>query len=423
MGLSPLPPPHRSLLIHQLLQYYGLLDQFDVVISKPDLVPWRQFSSYHGKDYLKILFAECWNKTLSNELHQEEPFKDVYGISKGELFSRYRSVESQQEDYTEVEEKLLKQYRLNGDCPIFSYLPLYLSVQMSCTLSLVPYIVKSIQSTGVKRSICINWDGGRHHALKNKASGYCYLNDIVLLIQQLRKRQVAKISYVDFDLHYSDGVTNAFQYVKSVQTISVHQHEVGFFPTGGGVHPLSDLYNIVNLPTKHGLDDEMLEFLTKEIIIPRLQQFQPDTIIIQCGGDGLCGDPFQEWQLTVDGFIRCVLAVIDCSPTVPIVLLGGGGYNEVVLAELYTHLTRQLLLRYSPGREVSTTPRTLAEPWEIDWREIDDPLVYKLWAENAVGARLEKPHCTNKNTWQSLQELHSRYENAQRQQGKTTKKE
>ncbi|CAN0355238.1 unnamed protein product, partial [Discosporangium mesarthrocarpum] len=53
--------------------------------------------------------------------------------------------------------------------------------------------------------ICINWSGGLHHAKKSEASGFCYVNDIVLAILELLKHH-ARVLYVDIDIHHGDGV-------------------------------------------------------------------------------------------------------------------------------------------------------------------------------------------------------------------------
>ena len=57
--------------------------------------------------------------------------------------------------------------------------------------------------------VCLNWSGGMHHAKKAEASGFCYVNDIVLAILELLKTH-ARVLYVDIDIHHGDGVEEAF---------------------------------------------------------------------------------------------------------------------------------------------------------------------------------------------------------------------
>ena len=57
--------------------------------------------------------------------------------------------------------------------------------------------------------VCINWAGGLHHAKKSEASGFCYVNDIVLAILELLKHH-QRVLYIDIDIHHGDGVEEAF---------------------------------------------------------------------------------------------------------------------------------------------------------------------------------------------------------------------
>ncbi len=105
--------------------------------------------------------------------------------------------------------------------------------------------------------ICINWAGGLHHAKKGEASGFCYVNDIVLAILELLKRH-RRVLYIDIDVHHGDGVEEAFYVTNRVMTVSFHRFGNGFFPATGG---LSDLgagpgrYYAMNVPLRAGLDD------------------------------------------------------------------------------------------------------------------------------------------------------------------------
>jgi histone deacetylase 1/2 len=57
--------------------------------------------------------------------------------------------------------------------------------------------------------VAINWAGGLHHAKRSEASGFCYINDIVLAILHLLKHH-ARVLYLDIDIHHGDGVEEAF---------------------------------------------------------------------------------------------------------------------------------------------------------------------------------------------------------------------
>jgi acetoin utilization deacetylase AcuC-like enzyme len=142
------------------------------------------------------------------------------------------------------------------------------------------------------------WEG-RHHALKSRASGFCYVADIVLAILELLRRpsgalksKFTRILYLDLDVHHGDGVAHAFRSSASVLTLSVHFHSPGFIPLSGALEdtgppsPSSAAYHNLNLALVHGASDDTLSRLFKSCIEPVKQAYAPDAVVIQCGSDG-----------------------------------------------------------------------------------------------------------------------------------------
>jgi histone deacetylase 1/2 len=118
------------------------------------------------------------------------------------------------------------QYNLGeSDCPCFK--GLFDFSQISAGGSLDAAIKLNHQSS----DICINWAGGLHHAKKMQASGFCYINDIVLAILELLKYH-NRVLYVDIDVHHGDGVEEAFYATNRVMTVSFHRYG-DFFPGTG----------------------------------------------------------------------------------------------------------------------------------------------------------------------------------------------
>jgi len=81
--------------------------------------------------------------------------------------------------------------------------------------------------------IAINWGGGLHHAKKIEASGFCYVNDIVLGGLELLKYH-NRVLYIDIDVHHGDGVEEAFYLTNRVMTLSFHRFG-DFFPGTGSI--------------------------------------------------------------------------------------------------------------------------------------------------------------------------------------------
>ncbi|XP_008563553.1 PREDICTED: histone deacetylase 3-like, partial [Galeopterus variegatus] len=95
------------------------------------------------------------------------------------------------------------------------------------------YTGASLQgATQLNNKICdiaINWAGGLHHAKKFEASGFCYVNDIVIGILELLKYH-PRVLYIDIDIHHGDGVQEAFYLTDRVMTVSFHKYGNYFFP-------------------------------------------------------------------------------------------------------------------------------------------------------------------------------------------------
>ena len=73
--------------------------------------------------------------------------------------------------------------------------------------------------------LAINWSGGLHHAKRQEASGFCYVNDCVLAILELLKKH-QRVLYIDIDVHHGDGVEEAFFTSDRVFTCSLHKFKV-----------------------------------------------------------------------------------------------------------------------------------------------------------------------------------------------------
>ncbi|KAI0737848.1 histone deacetylase RPD3 [Daedaleopsis nitida] len=186
--------------------------------------------------------------------------------------------------------------------------------------------------------IAINWAGGLHHAKKREASGFCYINDIVLGILEML-RYVPRVLYIDIDCHHGDGVEEAFYTTDRVMTFSLHKYGE-FFP---GTGQLSDFGRgkgkgyAVNIPLKDGINDESYKSIFEPVLDMILDVYRPSAIVLQCGADSLSGDKLGGLNLTMHGHARCVKYVR--SKNIPLMLLGGGGYTVKNVARAWTYET------------------------------------------------------------------------------------
>lgn len=201
-----------------------------------------------------------------------------------------------------------------------------------------------------KAKIAFNIAGGLHHAMPDRASGFCYINDPVLAIKELLKKY-NKIAYIDIDAHHGDGVQYAFYDTDKVLTISLHEAGTFLFPGTGFSEEIGTGKGrgfSVNLPFYPGTDDETFVWGFNEIVPALIDGYNPDAIVAQLGVDTMSTDPLTHLELTTNGFCEMVKKIRDFN--LPLAALGGGGYNVANVARCWT-----LALGTFAGIELSDT--------------------------------------------------------------------
>jgi histone deacetylase 1/2 len=187
-------------------------------------------------------------------------------------------------------------------------------------------------------NLCINWGGGFHHAKKGEASGFCYINDIVLAIIELLKYH-ERVLYVDIDAHHGDGVEEAFYTTNRVMTVSFHKFG-NFFPGTGDIKDCGaneGRFHCLNVPLKSGMTDECYERIFKPIMRDVVYYYQPSVIVMQCGSDSLAHDKLGKFNLTVRGHGGCVKYMKSFG--LPMMVIGGGGYTVSNVARCWAYET------------------------------------------------------------------------------------
>ena len=219
------------------------------------------------------------------------------------------------------------------DCPVFRGLFDF------CQISAGGSVAGAMKLNSGECDVAINWAGGLHHAKKGEASGFCYVNDIVLGILELLKVH-ERVLYIDIDIHHGDGVEEAFYTSPRVMTFSLHKYGDFFFPGTGGVNDTGSglgVNHAVNFPLKNGIDDAMYESIFKPVINAIMENYRPGAVLIQCGADSLAGDRLGSFNLTLNGHGRCVQHVL--SFRLPTLVVGGGGYTPRNVARCWTNET------------------------------------------------------------------------------------
>ncbi len=181
-----------------------------------------------------------------------------------------------------------------------------------------------------------NLAGGWHHAHKNRASGFSYLNDSVLAIYSLLQKG-KRVVYLDIDAHHGDGVQEAFYDTDQVLTISIHEKGESFFPGTGSEKEIGSGKGkgySVNVPLKEHTDDALFMKAFDEVAFPLIAAFNPDVMVTQLGADTFRTDPLTRLEITTHSY--CYILKKLKALKIPWVAVGGGGYENINVARAWT---------------------------------------------------------------------------------------
>ncbi len=164
--------------------------------------------------------------------------------------------------------------------------------------------------------------GGTHHGRRDRASGFCFLNDCVLGLLTWLDVGLDNIVYLDIDAHHGDGVQDAFTEDERVLTISLH--EAGRWPYTGSAEDRAG-GAARNLPVPAGCNDTEFLYLLENAVVPLIRARRPQAIMLQAGADALEEDPLARLSLSNNAHLATAAALLGLAPR--LVVLGGGGYN------------------------------------------------------------------------------------------------
>ena len=165
-----------------------------------------------------------------------------------------------------------------------------------------------------------------HHAFRDMAGGFCYLNNSAIAAQHLRSR-LNRVAIVDVDLHHGNGTQDIFYGRDDVFTTSIHADPTSFYPFHWGYanergREQGFGYNLnVPLPKQSG-DDAFIAGL--DDLLETVEMFSPDAIVVALGLDASIDDPFGGLNITTDGFNRIAQRIAQLGK--PTVLVQEGGY-------------------------------------------------------------------------------------------------
>jgi acetoin utilization protein AcuC len=191
----------------------------------------------------------------------------------------------------------------------------------------------------------VNISGGLHHAMRDRASGFCVYDDPAVAIAWLLAAGAQRVAYVDIDVHHGDGVQAAFYDDPRVLTVSMHESGRTLFPGTGFADETGTGEGVgtsINLALPAGTGDAGWLRAFHAVIPPALRAFAPDVMVTQHGCDTHTLDPLANLTMSIDGQRVAYAALHQLAHEVcggKWVALGGGGYEPVqVVPRAWTHL-------------------------------------------------------------------------------------
>ena len=175
-----------------------------------------------------------------------------------------------------------------------------------------------------------------HHALGDRAMGFCLFNTIAIGAEHLKRAYGAKkILIADWDVHHGNGTQDMFYEDPSVLFISTHQYP--YYPGTGAVDEVGvnagEGYTI-NIPLPAGCADPEYVYVFEDIIVPAASNFEPDWILVSAGFDSHRRDPLGGMGVTEAGFramAQMLLRVAERYSGGKIAFLLEGGYDLLAL--------------------------------------------------------------------------------------------
>jgi acetoin utilization protein AcuC len=283
--------PIRARMMSELLNRYGLMSEENQRIIVPPLMKEELLYLFHTREYIELL-------------------------KKGEK--------------GDFSVEMLHAGLGTEDNPIFKAMYQYALEASSGT-----YEGAMMLYRGDARFV-FNPFGGFHHAGRNHAEGFCYINDIAVAIADLITKG-QRVAYVDIDAHHGNGVQDAFYETDRVLNISLHESGETLYP-GTGFETETGAkegtgYN-VNIPLRAGTDDEVYLLAFESLVPSLIQSFKPNIVVANIGCDTHRDDPLADLNLTSNGYKKVLSILNNLSPSV--LALGSGGYNLSKTAALWT---------------------------------------------------------------------------------------
>lgn len=172
-----------------------------------------------------------------------------------------------------------------------------------------------------------------HHAERDASMGFCLVNNIAIAAAHaLSGKLVRRLAIVDFDAHHGNGTEAIFRHDPRVLYVSSHQ--LHLYPTAGGED--CEEGHLLNCPLPAGVSREVFLQHWQTRLLPEIERFAPDLLLVSAGFDAHAADPLSALPLTSEDYFdlgKALVAIADRHAQGRVVSMLEGGYDPVALAE------------------------------------------------------------------------------------------
>ncbi|MEW5995557.1 MAG: histone deacetylase, partial [Candidatus Zixiibacteriota bacterium] len=216
-----------------------------------------------------------------------------------------------------------------------------------------------------------------HHATKARGGGFCYFNNVAVMVKRLREGGLQRAFILDWDAHHGNGTQDIFYDDPSILYMSIHQHPHTLYPGTGHVEETGSGGGEgcnVNVPLQPGAGDAEYAAVMRELFLPLTEQFQPEIVVVSAGFDAHARDPLTALQLSSDSYGWMTAAVVAQAKKIcggKAVFLLEGGYDLHALSEGVVNVVRAMQgERFNPPKEnrppvIDEVKKALSVKWSF----------------------------------------------------------
>jgi len=169
-----------------------------------------------------------------------------------------------------------------------------------------------------------------HHALADRAMGFCLLGNIVIAARAAQRGGAAKVLIVDWDVHHGNGTQALVETDETIRFVSLHQ-----WPAYPGTGRASErgVGNVFNVPMPPGLEPALYVEALWDAVGQATEGWKPDAVLISAGFDAMAGDPLAGFTLEPEHYADLTRRLRERWPGAPFAAMLEGGYAPSRLAD------------------------------------------------------------------------------------------